>query len=151
LTRSSAFRLSTVGLVLATAGLLGVSQWQAEVSLGWMVGTLFVQGVGLGLFQVANMDFVMGTIPRHQQGVAGSLTMVTRTVGVVGGATGGALLFGLLQAQYTAQLHTAGLAAAEVETQTFLLAFQETFWMATVVAAVACMLMGSNHFTARSS
>jgi MFS family permease len=121
------------------------------VSLGWMVVTLLVQGVGLGLFQVANMDFVMGTIPRHQQGVAGSLTMVTRTVGVVGGATGGALLFGLLQAQYTAQLHTAGLAAAAAEVQAFLLAFQGVFWMAAAVAAVACMLMGSSHFAARSS
>lgn len=151
LTRSSAFRLSIVGLLLATLGLLGVSQWQAEVPLGWMVLTLFVQGVGLGLFQVANMDFVMGTIPRHQQGVAGSLTMVTRTIGVVGGATGGALLFGLLQAQYTAQFHTAGLAAAEVEAQAFLLAFQGAFWLAAVVAAVACMLMGSSYFAARSS
>jgi hypothetical protein len=60
-------------------------------------------------------------------------------------------LFGLLQAQYTAQLHTAGLAAAAAEVQAFLLAFQGVFWMAAAVAAVACMLMGSSHFAARTS
>jgi hypothetical protein len=49
------------------------------------------------------------------------------------------------------QFHSAGLAAAEVEPQAFLLAFQGTFWLAAAVAAVACMLMGSSHFAVRSS
>jgi EmrB/QacA subfamily drug resistance transporter len=151
LARSTALNLSVIGLVLVTCGLLGVSQWQVDAPLGLIIGALLIQGVGLGLFQVANMDFVMGTIPRHQQGVAGSLTMVTRTVGVVGGATGGALLFGLLQTRYLAQLAPAGLRAADGEVQAFLWAFQGTFWAAAAVATVACFLMGSSHFATRSS
>ena len=46
--------------------------------------------VGYGLFQVAVMDRVMATLPRTDQGVAGSLNTVTRTVGVVAGASAGA-------------------------------------------------------------
>jgi hypothetical protein len=45
------------------------------------------------------MEIVMGTIPRGQQGVAGSLTSLTRTLGVVAGATIGAVLFNLMQAR----------------------------------------------------
>ena len=43
---------------------------------GWaaLAAVLFAHGCGQGLFQVANLDFVMGSIPRSRQGVAGSLT-----------------------------------------------------------------------------
>ena len=63
----------------------------------------------------------------------------------------GALLFGLLQARYTADLRLAGWVAAEADTQAFLLAFQGTFWAAAAVATVACIMMGSSHFVVRSS
>ena len=46
-----------------------------------------MQGFGVGLFQVAYMDVVMATIPRRQRGVAGSVAMLTRTLGIVSGAT----------------------------------------------------------------
>jgi EmrB/QacA subfamily drug resistance transporter len=150
LSRTTAYRLSVVGLALTTSGLVGVSQWHAQAPVLWMVAALLVQGVGVGLFQVANMDFVMGTIPRHQQGVAGSLTMVTRTVGVVGGATGGALLFGLLQQQATLPLQAEG-EAVRLASQGFLPAFQGTFIAAAAVAAMACLLMWSSRFVGQTS
>ena len=52
-----------------------------------------MHGFGVGLFQVAAVDVVMATVPRTQQGVGGSLNMLTRTLGVVMGASGGSLLF----------------------------------------------------------
>ena len=148
LSRTTAYRLSVVGLALTVCGLLGVSQWNAEATLLVMVGALLLQGVGIGLFQVANMDFVMGTIPRHQQGVAGSLTMATRTVGVVGGATGGALLFGFLLQRAAASFHAESEVVGLVS-EGFLPAFQGTFIAATAVAALACGLMWSSRFTGR--
>ncbi|MFH1487639.1 MAG: MFS transporter [Pseudomonadota bacterium] len=149
LTRSTSSRLSMGGLALATCGLLGVTQWGAEVTIPIIFGALLVQGFGLGLFQVANMDFVMGTIPRHQQGVAGSLTMVTRTVGVVGGATGGALMFGLLKTWYTLKLAGGDIHGADLPSQVFLPAFQGTFWAAAAVAAAACLLRWSGSLGAK--
>jgi hypothetical protein len=106
--------------------------------------TLLLQGSGMGLFQVANMDFVMGSIARHQQGVAGSLTMLTRTVGVVGGATLGSLVFGQLQLSYTAQLQVAGVGHDAVSSQAFLLAFHDTFWWAAALAVLAWVLLASS-------
>jgi hypothetical protein len=52
-----------------------------------------VQGAGVGLFQVAYFDIVTSSIPRSDRGVAGSLVMMTRTLGTVSGATVLMLLF----------------------------------------------------------
>jgi hypothetical protein len=123
-----------------------MSQWHAHTAPALIVGMLGLQGFGLGLFQVATMDFVMGVIPRHQQGVAGSLTMLTRTVGVVAGATLGSFLLGVLQARYAVQLEAAGVPVAGIAPQAFLLAFQVVFQYAAATAAVAGVLLWSSRF-----
>jgi EmrB/QacA subfamily drug resistance transporter len=144
--RASTPRLSLYGLALATGGLLGISQWQPHTATLLVAGLLFLQGFGQGLFQVANMDFIMGSIPRHQQGIAGSLTMLTRTIGVVAGATLGSGIFGFLQPYYTVRLQAAGVSDSALSVQAFMLAFQGAFWGATAVAAVACVLMWSSRY-----
>ncbi|GIX49534.1 MAG: MFS transporter [Candidatus Tectimicrobiota bacterium] len=127
----TARRLSLLGLTLLVGGLLAVSQWHARTSAVAVALSLGLQGFGLGLFQVASMDFVMGSLPRSQQGVAGSLSMFTRTLGVVSCATFGSLFFELLQARYAARW---GSKLA------FLPAFQGVFWGATAAAAAAGLL-----------
>jgi EmrB/QacA subfamily drug resistance transporter len=144
--RVSAYRLSLYGLALATGGLLGIGQWQPHTATLLVAGLLLLQGFGQGLFQVANMDFVLGGMLRHQQGVAGSLTMLTRTIGVVAGATLGSGIFGLLQPRYTVRFQAAGVSGGDLSSQAFILAFQGAFWCATVVAAVACVLMWSSRY-----
>ncbi len=77
------------GVALSALGLLGVALWPAQPSpaaVPWLVATLALQGLGVGVFQVAYADQVVAALPAHQRGVAGSLTMVTRTGGVVLGA-----------------------------------------------------------------
>jgi EmrB/QacA subfamily drug resistance transporter len=146
LSHFTASQLSLCGLCLASAGLWGISHWQAHAATVLVVGMLVLQGCGIGLFQVANMDFVMGVIPRRQQGVAGSLTMLTRTVGVVTGATLGSFILGLLQARYTLQLQAAGVPTEAIGPQAFMLAFQGTFQYAAALAAGAAVLLWSSRF-----
>lgn len=93
----------------------------------------------------------MGVIPRHQQGIAGSLTMLTRTVGVVTGATLGSYVLGLLQVRYTLQLQAAGVSVASIGPQAFLLAFQGTFQYAAALVVVAAVLLWSSRFAAAQS
>ncbi|GIT68387.1 MAG: hypothetical protein Ct9H300mP26_0740 [Acidimicrobiales bacterium] len=50
-----------------------------------LIVVLGLAGVGLGSFQVPNMSFVMASIPRSQQGVAGGMTQMVRTAGLVAG------------------------------------------------------------------
>jgi hypothetical protein len=103
--------------------------------------------MGLGLFQVANMDFIMGVVPRSHQGVAGSLTVLARTIGVVSCATVGSLLLAALQSHYAGALQAAAMAPVAIETQAFVIAFQWVFRGAAAVAVVAAALMWSSRFT----
>lgn len=112
-------RIGFAGTVLVAGGTLLVGFWDGSTGQLEMVTTLLVQGVGLGLFQVAYMDMVTGRLPRQDRGVAGSLTMLTRTVGVVAGATGLTLIFDALEQANG----NAGLAPDA----SFLASFQGTF------------------------
>ena len=94
--------------------------------------SLLLQGVGLGLFQVAYTDLVTATLPLSDRGVAGSLAMVTRTLGVVGGATGLSAAF----RHFEAAALSAGASAADA----FLAGFQSTFFYAALGLALCLAL-----------
>ncbi|HYM72769.1 MAG TPA: MFS transporter [Stellaceae bacterium] len=95
--RMAAERVAALGLLAVGGGLILTGGWPAEVPPGVMVLTLAVQGVGVGLFQVAYMDIVMRSSPLADRGVAGSLGMLTRTIGTVTGATVLTLVFHAFQ------------------------------------------------------
>jgi hypothetical protein len=77
---------------------------------------------------VAYMDIVMATSPLAHRGVAGSLSMLTRTIGVV---TGAAVLTLTFQA-----FDSAALTQGADETQAFLSAFRMMFRLAGITAAL---------------
>jgi hypothetical protein len=83
----------------------------------------------LGLFQVAYTDIVTATLPLRDRGVAGSLAMVTRTLGTVASAT---LLSALFQKTQQAAL-SHGLAAGDA----FLRGFRAVFFAAAVFLLAA--------------
>ncbi len=127
-------RAAFAGGVLVVAGLAGTAFWPPTPQLGAMVACLLVQGVGIGAYQVAYSDLVVAALPVGQRGVAGSLTMVTRTVGVVLGAS---LLTWVVQAVEQASL-ARGLAANVA----YLAGFQAVFLNAAAVSAVFFLASG---------
>ncbi len=92
-------RIAAAGAALMAMALLMMSGWSAGTGLIALIAILFLHGFGQGLFQVATLDIVVETVPRAQRGVAGSLAMVTRTLGFVSGATASTLLFELIERQ----------------------------------------------------
>ena len=117
--RIAASHLVLTGAVLIGLGLLLIATWQRGTPAAWLVATLLLQGAGGGVFQLAYTDIVTATIPPQHRGVAGSLAMVTRTVGTVSAAALVMLLF--------AQLEAGG---------GFLPAFRESFALAGLVPLV---------------
>ena len=89
--RVSTGRLSSVGLALEAAGLFAVAATGADTPLVFVAAAFALVGVGLGLFTVPNLLFVMGSITRDRQGVAGALSQMMRMVGVVAGVAGATL------------------------------------------------------------
>src|SRR6185369_3299737 len=95
--------------------------------------TLALVGLGLGIFQTPNMSFIMGAIPRAQQGVAGSMSQMMRTLGVVLGVTGASMLFGSRRALHAEQLQL----SLVNDPRSFMPAFQDVFVVSAAVCAVA--------------
>ena len=126
--RTRVGRLALAGVALCVAGLGTVSAWTPATGLAVMGLSLLVQGVGVGLFQVAYTDLVTATLPLNDRGVAGSLAMVTRTLGIVGGATG-------LSAAFR-HFETAALSAGASASDAFLVAFQSIFFYAALGLAL---------------
>jgi MFS family permease len=133
--RVPAGRVAALGASLCAVGLVLIGSWQpgSEGQALTILGTLVLQGFGVGLFQVAYMDIVMRTLPRHHRGVAGSIAMLSRSVGVVTGATLLTLVFHTIEATQ--------LAGGNMPAASFLTGFRATFWSAGVVAGLAGLLV----------
>jgi MFS family permease len=125
--------LTFAGAVVSVLGLGLVSAWERDTAPGLMAACLVLQGLGLGLFQVAYADQVLATLPRTDRGVAGSLTLLTRTLGIVGAAAG--------LSELSRQLEVAARGAGDAES--VLAAFKATFLLVSLglgagVTLVAC-------------
>ena len=93
----SAERLAIAGAAAIGAGLLLLGAWTEQTPTILRVAGLFVQGVGLGLFQLAYSDIVTAALPLRDRGVAGSLVLLTRTLGTVTAASVVLMVFEILQ------------------------------------------------------
>jgi MFS family permease len=133
--RVPAGRVAALGAALCAAGLVLIGGWQpgSNGQAITILGTLVLQGFGVGLFQVAYVDIVMRTLPRRHRGVAGSIAMLSRSVGVVSGATLLTLVFHTIQ--------TMQVAGGNMPAASFLTGFKATFWSAGVVAGLAGLLV----------
>lgn len=127
--RLGGVRTACVGMGLSSAGLCAIAWWSAGTSVHLMTATLLLQGVGLGLFQVAYADIVTAALPVAERGVAGSLTMLTRSIGIAGGAAGLSTVH-----QYFAAAHAAGGGSAP---EAFMAGFSAVFASASALQLAA--------------
>lgn len=109
-------------------GLALASQCDEQTGLAAIGAALLLQGIALGGFQVAYTDTVVATLREDERGVAGSLAMLTRTLGTVGGATALAAAFAALNAD--------ALAAGAGQQAAFIEAFSTVFGGSAIALAV---------------
>jgi MFS family permease len=124
-------------LALLGAGGMAIGQVligtaDATPNIPLLAGAMALQGFGVGLFQVAYFDIVTGSLPRADRGVAGSLVMMTRTMGTVTGATVLILLFQTWR--------DAALAEGSEDIPAFLSGFAFTFRVAAALPVTVLML-----------
>lgn len=93
ITHVASERVGSCGILLVGTGLFLIGLWPSDITPTMMMLTLAVQGVGVALFQVAYTDLVIRSSPLADRGVAGSLSVLTRTIGTVTGAALLTLIF----------------------------------------------------------
>ncbi len=120
----SARWLTISGAVVIGAGLLWISTWTEQTPTILRIAALFLQGIGSGLFQLGYSDTVTAALPLRDRGVAGSLVLLTRTMGTVTAASVVWMVFGILNTGHG-----------------FLAAFQQTFHFAALLAFAAAALL----------
>jgi MFS family permease len=76
-----------VGVAMVGLGLLPLAFTGATTPLLVVAMLLIVEGIGQGLLTVAYTDIVTSTLAQRDRGVAGSLALLTRTLGIVSGAS----------------------------------------------------------------
>ena len=123
-TQVSTQRLAVTGAVVTGGGLLLIGAWTEQTATILRIAGLATQGIGLGLFQLSYSDIVTAALPLRDRGVAGSLVLLTRTLGTVTAASVVLLVFAILNTQYG-----------------FLEGFQRTFQLAAVLAFAAAGLL----------
>ncbi|HEY0182427.1 MAG TPA: MFS transporter [Rhodopila sp.] len=117
--------IALIGTALSGAGLFGISLSGSVADIPVLVLSMFTQGIGMGLFQVAYFDIVTAAVPTRNRGVAGALGMATRSIGTVTGATVLMLVFQGIQMQGP---------------QGFVPAFQTTFRIAAAIPAALILI-----------
>ncbi len=128
---TSSRRLALLGAAAMALAQISISMADAPANVPVLIASMFLQGVGLGLFQVACFDISTATIPREDRGVAGSLVMMTRTVGVVTGATVLMLIFQTVRSR--------GAAAGLADGTAFLAGFHAAFRVAAALPVLVLL------------
>jgi MFS family permease len=124
--------LALAGAAVMAIGLVLISTADTTSDMLLLGCEMALVGFGAGLFQVAYFDIVISLLPSSARGVAGSLVMMTRTLGTVTGAT---LLMLLFQIR-----HDAALAADAGELPAFLAGFGQTFELAAALPTLVVLL-----------
>ena len=78
--------IAYIGAWLTAISLLIIGIWSTNTNLDFIFLAVMIQGFGLGLFQVAYSDVVIKALPLKARGIAGGITVMTRTVGVAIGS-----------------------------------------------------------------
>jgi len=85
--------LATLGMLVLSAGLFVLSRLGPVSPLSLVTVGLMISGLGTGMFISPNSSALMGTAPRHRQGVAAGVLALARNLGMVlGVGLAGAIL-----------------------------------------------------------
>lgn len=117
--------LPPVAVVVLAIGLASIGEWPRLPATAHMMATLMLAGAGYGVYHVTAMDRVMGSLSERERGVAGSISMLVRTAGVVCGASLGSWWF---------------VTRGGNDPETFQSAFRASFHAAAVLALAASVL-----------
>lgn len=91
--------LARSGLLLLAAGLALLAWTGPSGSIVPIIAGMALVGAGIGVFSVPNMHVVMASLPLDRQGVAGGLSVMMRTLGVVVGVLAASALFDQVEAE----------------------------------------------------
>lgn len=124
-------RCAVVAVLCLGLGTFAIALGARATHIEPVLCALLVNGFGMGMLQVVYSDVIVATLPREARGVAGGLTMLTRTIGVVVAASVLTAAFSLLEAARTG----AGMPSRTAFVESFAILFEALAVMPMIVLA----------------
>ena len=118
----------TGGLTVATAAMVSLSVLDAGSSVVHVAVGLLGVGIATGLFQSANANLIMGSMPPNRLGMGGGIMGLSRGLGTV-------FSVAIMGAIFSARVGARGVSLPD--DQAFILAFQDTYRITVVLGLVA--------------
>ncbi|HEV2852041.1 MAG TPA: MFS transporter [Thermoanaerobaculia bacterium] len=122
--------LATLGMLALAAGLLLLATLADNAPLTRIAAALGVVGLGVGIFVSPNNSALMGSAPRHRQGIAAGVLAMARNIGMVLGV-------GLAGAVFTTVLARGG---GEAHADALVRGVQASLYVAAGIAAVGTVI-----------
>lgn len=122
--------LATLGMLALAAGLVLLATVADDAPLGTIAAALGVVGLGVGIFVSPNNSALMGSAPRHRQGIAAGVLATARNVGMVLGV-------GLAGAVFTTVLARGG---GEAHADALVRGVQASLYVAAGIAAAGTVV-----------
>jgi EmrB/QacA subfamily drug resistance transporter len=94
-------------------------------------------GLGMRLFQAANATLIMSAVPSNRLGTGGALLAMSRSMGTVSSVALMGALFATRLDTHTATLMTQGVIEESSRRSAFVMAFQDTYQVSTLLAVIA--------------
>ncbi len=126
--------LVVCALAMASLAMLDAASGVARVGVG-----LVAIGVGTGLFQSANANLIMGSMPSRRLGMGGGVMGLTRGLGTVSSVAVMGAVFAAREAARGAEADVSSSAVASAN-GAFTLAFQDTYLISVAIGIVAVVV-----------
>lgn len=125
--------MTVVGLLILMISQVGYAFFPNNLDMWRIIPPIVLNGIGMAIFLSPNNALTMGLVDKRLSGIAGSLNSFARTLGMtIGISFGSSLLF--------FQLPGVNRVSKAVGTR-FVTAFANVFWTATVISALALILV----------
>ncbi len=125
--------MTVVGLLILMISQVGYAFFPNNLDMWKIIPPIVLNGIGMAIFLSPNNALTMGLVDKRLSGIAGSLNSFARTLGMtIGISFGSSLLF--------FQLPGVNRVSKAVGIR-FVTAFANVFWTATVISALALILV----------
>lgn len=129
--------ISSVGMGVTALGMWLLSNLKLESPIYLIIFSLFVVGLGSGMFQTPNNSAIMGAVPPNRRGVASGLLATMRNVGMVLGVAISGAVFTNHMAYLAKVLSGKGLTGQELKVSAFTGAMHLAFIVSAAIAVLA--------------
>ena len=131
----------TAALAVSALAMLWFSRLDASSAVGDVAMRMAVAGAGMGMFQAANANLIMGHFAFDRLAMGGAIMSVSRSLGTVSSvAIMGALFSARLEARAVAAVDGGGLG----ESQVFVLALHDLYMVSALLSTAAVLVSLSN-------